>query len=255
VTDLPSVSVAIPCHNYGRYLDEACASVFAQDLAFLDMSIVDDGSTDDSWTRAEAIRDRDARVRLVRHDEPVGAPGCFNAAVRATEGNLVVILSADDRLAPNYLRTLATAIVSHGWDFAYPDVLLFGAEDRLVPAIPFDPARLFFNNFITGSTMFRREAFDGVGGFDASLGDLGHEDWDFWLRVVRRGFDGGPVSGAPLQWRRHEIGSRNTRSLRRYWRVRLAMWRRHWRVVPFGTKVSYLAGSNRRTVNRGQLSP
>src|SRR5207244_2024129 len=42
---------------------------------------------------------------------------------------------------------------------------------------------------IVVATMVRRSAVLAVGGFDQDM-ELGHEDWDLWLSLARRGFTG-----------------------------------------------------------------
>ncbi|MGA3398993.1 MAG: glycosyltransferase [Acetobacteraceae bacterium] len=57
----PLVSVVMPVHNPGRFLDAAILSIRAQTLAALELILVDDGSTDGSG----AVGELDAAARQV----------------------------------------------------------------------------------------------------------------------------------------------------------------------------------------------
>src|SRR5688572_15200117 len=61
-----SVSVIIPCFNHARYVEQCLTSVDAQD-ADLDVIVIDDGSTDETWERISSFRWRQGRkVRTFR---------------------------------------------------------------------------------------------------------------------------------------------------------------------------------------------
>lgn len=202
------ISVVIPCHNYGRFLGEAVASVERQSRPADELVVVDDGSTDETATIvAELARSRPRLVTISRTPAR-GAAATFNDAVRASHGDLVVILSADDRLSPEYLARCEAALVTDAAaDFAYCSSKLFGAVERVDPAPPFDARRLMRRNFLSGSSMFRRAMFDRVGGFRE---DIPWEDWEFWVHAVATGSHGVAVEGCWLEYRKHEAGSRNT---------------------------------------------
>jgi len=103
-TDTTSVvSVVVPCYNYGRYLTEAVESVLDQGVP-VEVIIVDDCSTDDSVDVAAALADRDHQVRLVRNEHNLGHIATYNRGLGLVAGEYVILLSADDLLAPGSLR-------------------------------------------------------------------------------------------------------------------------------------------------------
>lgn len=99
-----AVSVVIPCHNYVDYLDQAIRSALEQDGVCVDVTIIDDGSTDGSVDIARRWAERDDRVRLVAHERNRGHIATFNEALDAATAPYVMKLDADDVLTPGSLR-------------------------------------------------------------------------------------------------------------------------------------------------------
>lgn len=209
-----SLSVVVPCHDYGRFLADALGSIAAQTRPADEVLVVDDGSADDTLAVARAFADHFPAFDVLTRSPARGAVATFNDGVSATRGDLVVILSADDVAAPNYLEALESALLGSGASFAYSGVRYFGSRSGTWPARPFDPRRLARANFVNGSAMFTRELFEDVGGFDEGFERTGMEDWAFFLAALSRGATGVPVPGTWLGYRRHEAGSRNSLPVR-----------------------------------------
>lgn len=239
VRSAADISVVVPCHNYGRFLTEALTSIDTQTVAPDEVVVVDDGSTDDTSTIIESfIRSHPGTVLLSRSPAR-GVVSTLNDGVRATSSRLVVILSADDTMSPDYLEGLADAIDRTGADFAYASVHFFGNRTGTWTARSFSSRRLARTNYVNTSAMFRRELFDAVGGFDPAFGPLGREDWAFWIAAVDRGARGVAVPSVFLGYRRHPKGSRNDMSLRRVIALHTENRRRWPRVV---SRVDLAAG-------------
>ena len=102
-------------YNYARYVVEAVESALGQTLAFDQIVVVDDGSTDGS---VELLRARfaDAPSVEIVAKENGGQLSSFNAGFALASGDLVFLLDADDAYEPHYL---ATAVAQYQ---AYPEV-------------------------------------------------------------------------------------------------------------------------------------
>jgi hypothetical protein len=90
------VSIVINNYNYARYLATAIDSALAQTWHPLEVIVVDDGSTDDSWAVIERYGDRVQAIRQANG----GQGAAYNAGFAASRGEWVLFLDADDALDP-----------------------------------------------------------------------------------------------------------------------------------------------------------
>ena len=126
-----TVSVVIPCFNYGRFLPDAVGSALDQTGVDVEVIIVDDRSTDDSRSVARRLCDAQPGVQLLVNDVNVGHIRSFNAGWEASTGEYVVKLDADDLLAPGALARAAALFES------YPEVgLVYGHPYHFSTAVP-----------------------------------------------------------------------------------------------------------------------
>lgn len=212
MTYLPRISIAVVCYNYGHFLADAIESALAQDYTGeLEIVIYDDGSQDSTREVAgryvgDRRRPNDPPVRFVTASHR-GAVAAFNAAVRETTGDAYLILSADDRLDPSYVRKTAAAL-RKTVAFVYSGYHFFGAEDMLKDAPDFDSLAVRCVGMVHGSALVRRAAFDAVGGFTEQM-EVGSEDWEFYLKLLSRGLSGVCIHEPLLHYRKTYFSSRS----------------------------------------------
>ncbi len=116
----PDVSVIIPAHNAGPYLDRCLDSVVAQTIGLdrMEVVVVDDGSTDGTGEAADSWAARYPDVFRVVHNE-VGSGGPAaprNTALDLVTGRYVFFLDADDHLGHEALQRLVAAADENGSD-------------------------------------------------------------------------------------------------------------------------------------------
>jgi glycosyltransferase involved in cell wall biosynthesis len=185
---MPPLSVVMPVHNAMPFLDESIGSILGQSFRDFEFVILDDGSTDGSRETLRRWAREDSRIRLVEGAARSGPAGSSNRVVRESRAPLVARMDADDISHPDRLRRQMeaftahpdTAVVASLWEGIDGEGRVIRSRDRsrLLRKSPFPP-------FTHGSAMFRRSAFDAVGGYRAQC-DL-WEDIDFFLRMAAQG--------------------------------------------------------------------
>jgi glycosyltransferase involved in cell wall biosynthesis len=199
------VSVIIPAYNYAQFLPEALESVRAQSLADVECIVIDNGSTDNTREIMSPFL-RDPRFSYVRQDKQT-VSAARNAGIKASKGEFIMFLDADDKMQPEKLSESVEFLMSHPEvDLVYTDMRYFRNDqpDRLYHSFACDDASdrpwmsylsgsgknvvatfLQGNTIVISSPVVRRSVLDKTGYFDAKLSY--NEDWDLWLRMALSG--------------------------------------------------------------------
>jgi peptidoglycan/xylan/chitin deacetylase (PgdA/CDA1 family)/glycosyltransferase involved in cell wall biosynthesis/SAM-dependent methyltransferase len=193
------IAVAITCHNLGRHLLEALASVERQTRPAAEIIVVDDGSTE-TYTRQVLARLEGGGTRVV-HAAGVGVCAARNLAARLTSAEYLTWLDGDDLLEPGYFAAAAERLdTDPAIDFVSCALRAFGAANYVwSPSAP-----TFLDAVSTGgvphaSTIMRRRLWEKTGGFDESLRSF--ELLDFWATAIEHGFRGVILSEPLLNYR------------------------------------------------------
>ena len=181
------VSVVIPSYNHARFLGEAIQSVLAQTYPRVEIIVVDDGSGDNTAEVAAMY----PSVQYVRQNNQ-GLAAARNTGLRASHGDILVFLDADDRLMPesleqgvqHLLNSPESAFVSGRYRYIKEDGSIMH-EYSQEPADP-DPYAAFLQGNYIGmhaTVAYRRAAIEAEGGFNPALPAC--EDYDLYLRIAR----------------------------------------------------------------------
>jgi len=209
----PLVSVIIPCYNHAHFLEEAIESVIGQTHKNWECIIVNDGSTDNTGEVARKfVADHPGYSISLIEKENGGLASARNAGINAAQGLYILPLDADDLIAPTMIEKCVNLLESNpDFAIAYTFVQQFGAYQCIVPLTEYDFNALCTINFMNATALFRREAFDAVGGYNTNM-LWGYEDWDFWISCGEKGFYGQLIS-EPLFLRRMSEDSMVSKSL------------------------------------------
>lgn len=195
VLGLIRVSVVIPAYNAAWSIADTIRSVQCQSLKDIEIIVVNDGSRDGTADVAGQFAAQDPRIRILSQDNG-GLAAARNAGAHHAGAAYVAFLDSDDVWHPEFLATLAGQLDQHPpTPFAYAYSHRIDTQNRRIaaPEWTYLPRHDFYgllaiNSVGNGSaTMFRRTAFDRVGGYDATLrarGAQGAEDWKLCLQLA-----------------------------------------------------------------------
>lgn len=184
----PRCSVVIPAYNAADFVVQAVQSALSQCPEVPQVIVVDDGSSDATAALVEKI----AGVTLIRQ-ENAGCPAARLAGLKHATGDFFVFLDADDELTPGAIAAHLAAM-----DAAPQAAMVFGSNHRIDAAgqriatfrhDPFETADPHHVAFAVtpapSQCMYRRAAFEAVGGYDPALRLC--EDSDLNIRITQSG--------------------------------------------------------------------
>jgi glycosyltransferase involved in cell wall biosynthesis len=97
------ISVLINNYNYCDYLPEAVQSILDQSVAADEIIVVDDSSTDASPFLLQEFMHH-PRIKVILKDKNEGQLSCFHEGYKASSGDLIFFLDADDKYEETYLE-------------------------------------------------------------------------------------------------------------------------------------------------------
>lgn len=193
----PLVSVVIPAYNHEAYVQQAIESVLAQDYREIELIVVDDGSRDRTWEQICELRNRTTRPFKAIRQENAGVSKTLNRGIAESSGAFIGLLASDDYYLPGKISRQVALLANGGPDVAlvHASALLdyqngLALEDMTGSRTPargrcFHELLMQEVRIIPPTVLFRRTAFDAIGGFDEALAG---EDLDFYLRLTAAGY-------------------------------------------------------------------
>lgn len=213
----PTVTVVVPCYNYGHHLPFALASILGQPDVDVDVIVIDDCSPDGSGEVVRQMAAADERVRAILHEHNRGHIVTYNEGLEQATGEYVVLMSADDALTPGSLSR-ATALMeaepSVGFAYGFP-INFRGdpppAKERIRSWTVWSGeewierrCRKGDNCISSPEVVVRTSLQHAIGGYDPELPFSG--DLEMWLRAAAGG-DVGRVNGAAQAYYRIHTSS------------------------------------------------
>ncbi len=114
---METVSIVVPVYNVGKYIDQCLASITEQTYQNLEIIIVYDNSSDDSYAHCLAWSRRDKRIQLIVNQKRGGLAAARNLGVSRATGEYVLFVDSDDWLDPRYIEMMRDTIARTGADF------------------------------------------------------------------------------------------------------------------------------------------
>jgi glycosyltransferase involved in cell wall biosynthesis len=188
------VSVIMLTMSRPQYLDPAIESVRKQGFADWELIIVHDGTDPRIAPVVQSWVERDPRIRYFHRPIPGNIADGMNYGIARSRGRYIAVLDDDDAwIHPEKLRLQIDRLEQDPSLVAVGGgaVVVDGAQREVMrykkSSDPEECRRraLVSNPLIHSTVLFRKDTALEIGLYDVGL--AGYQDWDLWLKLMRRG--------------------------------------------------------------------
>jgi mannosyltransferase OCH1-like enzyme len=190
------VTVVIPCYKQAHFLPDAIESVLNQTYQDIEIIVVNDGSPDNTSEVVKQYMDgiplarnrkaisNNGKVKLIEKENG-GLSSARNAGIKKAAGGWILPLDADDKIHPQFIeRTIGKN------DIVATGLVTFGDQSKrwVKPFTNPTLENFLHKNPLNCCSLFKKDVWTMAGGYDENM-KLGYEDWEFWIRAAKCGFN------------------------------------------------------------------
>ena len=185
----PLVSIIIPTYNRKNWVAKAIDSALAQTYKYKEVIVIDDGSTDGTYTYLEEMYGRKIILRKTKQN---GVSKARNIGINTAKGEWLSFLDSDDLFHIDKIeRQLSFLNKNPKFEIAHSDEIWYKNGIKIKPKKLYrkEGGYIFAKSvelcLISISTaIIHKNIFDKIGVFDENMEAC--EDYDFWLRVTAK---------------------------------------------------------------------
>lgn len=184
------VSIIMPAYNSALYISEAIESIQNQTYQNWELIIVDDCSTDSTYSISKKYSDKDNRIKIVCQSSNKGVVQSRNLAIKISKGQYIAFLDADDRWKKYKLEKQIKFMQENEYAFTFTAYEYIGRyfkkEKKIVNAINYQDYNSGLKNTIIGCLTV---IVDRMKTGEFYMPNLKHgEDHFTWLLLMKNGF-------------------------------------------------------------------
>lgn len=185
----PIISVIIPVYNRRNVINRAVESVIKQTFTNIEIILVDDGSTDDTFDIFKVYEAQDKRIRIYKKNNG-GVSSARNFGISKAEGLYIAFLDSDDEWDLHKLEKQLFFMRQSDYLITQTDETWIRNGKQVTLPKKYTKSPNFTDSLshciIGASTvMVQAEYLRSLGGFSEALPVC--EDYDMWLRILCHG--------------------------------------------------------------------
>ncbi len=104
------ITVVVPCYNVEKYVEKCIDSIMNQTYKNLEIILVEDCSTDNTYDIIKKYPKKDKRIKVIKNEKNSGLSFSRNAGIKAATGKYIGFIDSDDYITENFYENLLKAM-------------------------------------------------------------------------------------------------------------------------------------------------
>ncbi len=214
----PLISIVTPVYNCAQWVGFTVESVLNQTYTNFELLLINDGSTDSTFSVLTELASKDARIKIINQSN--GKQGkARNNGIKNAQGEWIAFLDSDDLWPENKLADQLDITLKKNIDLSFTDGYIclgnqmnlrtyrFGVEEKIFKGP--DSVQEFHtqNRIPTSTVLVKKSVLEKWGGFPEELDIQNCEDYLLWTKLLHQGAIFWGINEPWLLYRVHENSS------------------------------------------------
>lgn len=166
------ISVVIPLFNEEESLPELCSwimKVMIDNNFSYEIILIDDGSTDNSWSVIEHLREVHSNIKGIKFQRNYGKSAALNEGFKCAQGEVVITMDADLQDSPNEIPDLRNMILEKGFDLVsgwkkkrYDNTFSKNLPSKFFNAVTRRISRIKLHDFNCGLKAYKKQVIKSI---------------------------------------------------------------------------------------------
>jgi len=216
------VSIITPVYNSAKHLETTIKSVLAQTYKNWELILIDDGSNDDSLTLIESYIVTDSRIRLICHPKNLGVAAARNSGTKMADGRFIAFLDSDDSWDDEKLTVQVNFMQKNNCAISYTAYRKIDTDGEILVRKIDIPEKVNYNSLLRHNVIaFLTSIYDVKIIGKRYFEKIGHEDFAFWLEILKDNHLGFGINQVLASYRIHNssLSNNKLRSAKYTWNI------------------------------------
>jgi|TARA_B100001094_G_scaffold285449_1_gene299595 glycosyltransferase EpsE len=182
-------SILMAVYNDENNINKSIESMLSQSVKNFELLLLDDSSTDNTYSICQDYSKSDSRVKLLRNKKNMGLTKSLNILIKESTGKFIVRQDSDDISFKNRILTQYNFIQKHDLD-ACTSLARVKGKDRIVPNLSryISPKITinYKNPFIHGTLMIKSNVIKSLGSYDENF--YYSQDYKLMKDFIKNGY-------------------------------------------------------------------
>lgn len=184
------ISIIIPIYNAEKYLDRVLISICNQTYKNLEIILIDDGSTDNSYNICQRYASLDKRIKLIKQKNS-GVSEARNKGLSLAKGDYIGFVDSDDVISLNMYEIMHNLIINSSSDIVgcqykkFNKNINFVEDEKLNTYDKINSIKGLLNGNISNflwDKLFKKELFKGL----SFTKKIIYEDFDLMYKIFEK---------------------------------------------------------------------
>lgn len=130
------ITVVVPCYNVEKYVEKCLDSILKQTYKNLEIILVEDCSTDNTYNIIKDYPKKDKRIKVIQNEKNSGLSFSRNTGIKASTGKYISFIDSDDYITENFYEDLLEAMHKNKAEVAMCDIKVVYEDTNYTQVAP-----------------------------------------------------------------------------------------------------------------------